>query len=296
MKWILISILLFIGSFIMSCHNENSETLKVMTFNIRYGTANDDTNSWENRKTILIDCLKKYQPDILGTQESLNFQIDFIKAAFPKWQVFGVGRYHNVFEPDRPHESMDGESCKILYDTTKFELVSKGTYWHSDTPDVAGSRSWGNDLPRITTWGLFRIKKNDQQFVIMNTHFHWDEPYVTNTSHLIMRKWREIADTKPTILMGDFNLEPTSATHQLFCGKTGSKDISGNFKDCWQLLGKSEENAGTGHGFNGSKSRERIDWILVTPQFDVKSINIIYDNDNGRYPSDHYPVLAELQI
>lgn len=296
MKYVFIFFSLLFTSSMISCDLKDAKIFKVMTFNIRYGTAKDSLNSWENRKSILIDCLRNYKPDILGTQESLDFQIDFIKAAFPQWKVFGVGRYHDVPQPDRPHESMAGESCKILYDPNKFEVIKEGTYWHSDTPEVSASKTWGNDLPRITTWGILRDKNSDQQFVLMNTHFHWDEPYVSNTTNLIIRKWREIADGRPTILMGDFNLEPTSTTHELFCGRTGGDTMRGNFIDCWQVLGKSEDNAGTSHRFNGSKSRGRIDWILVTPQFDVKSIAIIYDNANGRYPSDHYPVFAELRL
>ena len=115
--------------------------IKVMTFNVRYGTAADGPNSWEHRKSILINCLKKCNPDILGTQEPLAFQIDSIKAAFPHWKSFGVGRYHNVPAPDRPFESMDGTSCVILYDSTKFEIIKEGTYWHSDTPDIAASKT-----------------------------------------------------------------------------------------------------------------------------------------------------------
>lgn len=107
-----------------------------------------------------------------------------------------------------------------------------------------------------------------------------------------MRTWREIAGDKPTILMGDFNLDPTSQAHNIFCGKAGAGD---NFIDCWQALQKPEADAGTSHKFTGTKSKRRIDWILVTPEFGVNKIDIIYDNENGRYPSDHFPVIAELK-
>jgi endonuclease/exonuclease/phosphatase family metal-dependent hydrolase len=130
----------------------------------------------------------------------------------------------------------------------------------------------------------------------MNTHFHGGaEPYVSNTAHLVMKKWREIAGDLPTVLMGDFNLDPISETHQLFCGETGAEDVRGNFIDCWQALDKSENDAATSHSFEGGTSQHRIDWILVTPAFKPKQIDIIYYQENGRYPSDHYPVLAEIQ-
>jgi endonuclease/exonuclease/phosphatase family metal-dependent hydrolase len=181
-----------------------------------------------------------------------------------------------------------------MFDSTKFKLLDKGTYWHSSTPDVAGSRTWGNGLPRITTWGRLRIKNSGEDFVVMNTHYHWQEPYVYNTTSLNLYKWREIAGTRPTILVGDFNLDPNSETHERFCGKSSADSLQGSFIDCWQALSKSELNAGTGHSFKGLRSRNRIDWILITDAWEVRDIETIYYNESGKYPSDHYPVLSEI--
>ena len=294
MRKIFTLLLLFTLFYFMFCESNHEQNIKIMTFNIRYGTAKDAENSWEHRQSILIDCLKKYQPDILGLQEAMDFQFDTIKAAFPQWMSFGVGRYYSVVVPDRPHESMNGESCNIFYDANKFMLIEQGTFWHSDTPDLPASMTWKNTLPRITTWGILEHRQNAKRFVVMNTHFSGEEPYVSNTTNLNMLKWRDIAGSMPTIFMGDFNLAPESKAHELFCGKTGTPDIRGNFVDCWQACGKSEVNAGTSNNFNGVKNKTRIDWILATPKFEVKNINIIYYNENGRYPSDHYPVLTEL--
>ena len=111
----------------------------------------------------------------------------------------------------------------------------------------------------------------------------------------MVKKWHEIAGQFPTILLGDFSLDPSSYTHELFCENTGAEGDRGNFIDCWQRLGKSEENVGTGHSYTGSKSQYSIDWTLMTPDFDVENIEIIYDNENGMYPRDYYPVFAELK-
>jgi len=267
-----------------------------MTFNIRYGSADDGENSWQFRKDFLIETLKAYQPDIVGTQESLDFQIEAIKAAFPNWQVIGVGRYHGVDVPDRPHEHQDGESCRILFDTTKFSLIDEWTFWHSDTPDVPGSMTWGNTLPRVTTWGIFQTKSTNQKFLVMNTHYHWGEPYVSNTSRLLLQKVQEIAGDLPTILLGDFNLSPSSESHALFCGKTEFDGITGRFSDAWIAAAKSEKGAGTYHGFKGDRGGDRIDWMLITPELKLKDIQIIYDNRTGYYPSDHFPVVAVLRL
>ncbi len=292
---ILILLILILTSF-TSCQKTHTSGMKIMTFNIRYGTATDGENSWKHRKPLLIDCLKKYQPDILGVQEAHDYQVNFIKSAFPNFKAFGVGRYHSVEEPDRPQESMKGESCTIFYDTTKFIQIKQGTFWHSDTPDEPASITWGNKYPRITTWGILEQRKNAKRFFVMNTHFSGEEPYVSNTANLNMLKKRDLAGSLPSIFIGDFNLAPESDAHKLFCGKTGPPDIRGNFIDCWQACEKPEQNAGTGHSFTGTKSNTRIDWILVTPDFIVDNVEIIYDNENGRYPSDHYPVLAELKL
>lgn len=267
-----------------------------MTFNIRYGTADDGENSWQFRKDMLIETLKRYQPDILGIQEALDFQIEEIKVAFPNWRVFGVGRYHGIDLPDRPHESMSGESCRIFYDITKFSLVDEGTFWHSDTPEIAGSMTWGNSLPRITTWGIFQSKNNQNKFFVMNTHYHWDEPYVTNASKLIIQKQLEIGGNLPTILTGDFNLSPDSESHAFFCGTKEIAGLQGRFIDAWFAKKRSEQDAGTYNGFKGDQSGDRIDWILFTAEFEVKNIQIVHDHHQGRYPSDHFPVVAVLQL
>jgi len=132
--------------------------------------------------------------------------------------------------------------------------------------------------------------------MVLNTHYHWDEPYVTNTSSLIMEKWRKIAADLPTILMGDFNLPPTSDTHKLFCGESITSDLNGEFVDPWIMFEKSEQDEGTYNDFTGDKSGDRIDWILVTPRFKVNDIQIIHDNINNKYPSDHFPVVAILKL
>jgi endonuclease/exonuclease/phosphatase family metal-dependent hydrolase len=295
-------LLLVVACCINSCHllkpAKQPVELKVMTFNIRYGTANDGENRWELRKSLLLDCLRKYKPDILSTQESLPMQIKDIQDQFPDWRVFGKGRYFNKPMPSRPQESMDGESCRIFYDKNKFELLQEGTFWHSDTPDVPASATWGNELPRIVTWGIFRTRQTGKTFVMMNTHFHWGELYVTRTSELIMKKWRELAGDKPTLFTGDFNLPPTSPTHALFCGKmaTGHDLSLRYFYDAYESLNMPQTDMGTGHSFKGVLNQDRIDWILYTREFTPAQVTIIHDQVNGRYPSDHYPVLAVFKF
>ncbi len=271
-------------------------TVSIMTFNLRYGTADDGDNSWEFRKDMLIECIQQYNPDILGVQEALPMQIEKISSAFKDYKVFGVGRYYNVEIDERPQESMNGESCNIFYNAKKFELLDHGTFWHSDTPDVPASMTWGNNLPRITTWGILKDLQTDKQFVVFNNHYDGREPCASNTTKLNLKKWKEIAGEKPSIFMGDFNLEPSSVGHQMFCEPDQNDLLKGNFVDVWQALNKDEENAGTSNDFNGRKDKARIDWFLTTKNIKAEKIEIVYFNKNGRYPSDHYPVYTELSF
>jgi endonuclease/exonuclease/phosphatase family metal-dependent hydrolase len=293
-----IAVLAVLAAFLCCSPTQHSE-MTVMTFNILYNSHKvpSGERAWQNRLPILITCLKDHTPDVLGTQEGFDFQTLAIKNAFPDWQEFGLGRYHKILaiNPRRPFEDMGGCSCRILYDSSKYVLLDQGTFWHSDQPDSVGSKPWGNEMPRIVTWGKFQIIAGGKKFVVMNTHYDHGEPYIENTARLMMQKWREIAAGLPTILMGDFNLLPDSPTHELFCGQSGPAELRGNFKDCWQELRKSETSGGTSHNFTG-KGKKRIDWILVTPEFKVKAIDILYDHTDNCYPSDHFPVIAKLSL
>ncbi len=261
--------------------------MHVMTFNLRYGTADDRPNCWDLRRDLLIECLHRYPFDIMGTQEGLPLQLEEIKAALPHVDYVGLGRYHDV-ETDRWHEWKAGEHCAIFYDALKWWVAEQGTFWLSDTPHVPASRSWGNDLPRIVTWSIFQAQSTVPELAVFNTHYHWGEPVVQNSTALVLCKMREIAGDLPAILMGDFNLLPDSPTYQAFTDQG-----SGGLVDCWRACGHSEEGGETVHGFTG-KGRGRIDWMLLSRHFETKSVERIAFHREGRYPSDHFPVRAEL--
>ena len=259
--------------------------MQVMTFNLRYGTAEDGPNRWELRRELLIECLRHYPSDVMGTQEGLLFQLETIKTNLPHLDYVGVGRYYGV-ETDRTHERKEGEHCAIFYDTQKWEVCQQDTFWLSDTPKVPGSMTWGNDLPRIVTWAILKARTGESEMAVFNTHFHWGEPVVQNSTRVVLDKITEIAPNTPTILMGDFNLEPDSPPYIAFAE-------GGGLVDCWRACGHSEEKAGTGHRFSG-EGKARIDWMLASKHFQPQHIERITFNRAGRYPSDHFPVRAEL--
>jgi endonuclease/exonuclease/phosphatase family metal-dependent hydrolase len=268
---------------------EHGEKVRFVSFNVRYGNAADGPNHWDTRKQILLDAIGSLDPHVMGVQECMPFQGDEIKMRFPHLDRVGVGRYHGVVCEPRPQESRSGEHCDVFYDTRRYLAESCGTFWHSETPDEPGSISWGNPYPRITTWAILRARERDRRFAFFCTHYHGGEPCAGRATDLMIRRIRAVAPDLPRTLVGDFNLTPTSPHH---ASLTAQGPEGTDLRDAWQLLGKPEQDAGTAHGFDG-KPQTRIDWILVGRHFSPVTMERSFYNRGGRYPSDHFPLVAE---
>lgn len=242
-----------------------------------------------------MDLLGYYPCDLICTQEGLPFQLQAIKNEWDVFNYVGVGRYNGV-EVDREHESGSGEHCAIFYDESKFALIDHGTFWLSDTPDVPGSMSWGNDLARIVTWACWEIRSTRIRFYTFNTHFHWGEHFQRKAALLLSDRIRSWAQGNPVVLAGDFNCLPETEPWKILTGQIGDK-CKGDFplSDCWQALDMTEASGGTSHSFTG-QPENRIDWILVSSHFDVRAVERLEYNQAGRYPSDHFPILATLEL
>lgn len=271
--------------------------MKIISFNLRYGSANDGPNNWSNRKDIVIETINSLKPHLMGTQECMPFQSDDIKSSIHYLNDFGLGRYHSVPTKERPQESYSGEHCSIFYDFRYLELKECGTFWHSDTPEIPGSVSWENAQARITTWGIFETIKERKKFIYFNTHLAANlvlsDPYTKKTTDLHIDRIRGLSGNLPRLLTGDFNLNPGTEPH-IRLTDTGPE--SPGMKDTWIMLNKPEKDGYTTHNFDGKPKKERIDWILASPQFKPQSMEVVVFNRNGRYPSDHFPVVAELDL
>jgi endonuclease/exonuclease/phosphatase family metal-dependent hydrolase len=268
------------------------DVIRLATFNVRCGPSEDGPNHWDRRKGILLDALGQMSPHVLAVQECYPFQGDEIGMRFPNWGRVGVGRYHGVDDPRRPEESRAGEHTYIFFDAVRWQVDSCGAFWHSDTPDQPASMTWGNDLPRVTNWAVLRSRASGRAFALFNTHFHWGEPYCTKTADLHVARIPRHAGELPCVFTGDFNLPPDSAAHDRF---TGPRPRGLGLRDAWRLLGRPEEGSGTSHSFTGVPEN-RIDWVLVDPGITPRTIEKIGFQAQGRYPSDHFPVLAELEL
>ena len=185
--------------------------LLVMTFNIRYGTANDGENSWDKRKDLAFNVLREHSPDVVGLQEALRSQIDDIRAAMPEYAEIGVGRDDG---------KTAGEYSAILYKKDRLTVAESGTFWLSDTPEACGSITWGNNCTRVCTWGRFVPKSPGKAFYMFNTHLDHISQYSRERSAILLAtRIRDRAQKDPIVLTGDFNVGEDNLVVKYFKGE-----------------------------------------------------------------------------
>lgn len=283
----------FLPSPIAHAQENESKAIRVMSFNIRYGTANDGENHWNKRKDFLLDTIKTYDPDLLGTQETLGFQKDFIAENIPGYSALGVGREDG---------KQQGEMTALFYKTSRFAKVSDGHFWLSETPEVAGSKSWDSSLPRMVSYIFLKDKETPDApaILFLNTHFdHRGEQARLESAKLIVAKAEELAKGHPAILTGDFNTaEKSEPYNALFMAVADHADSATTWIDSFRMAHSDRgENEGTFSGFKvESQQGPRIDWIACTQHWQVLNASIDRTERNGRTPSDHFPITAELRL
>lgn len=276
MKKILLIILVFSPAILFS------QQMNIITFNIRYNNPADGINAWPNRIEMVSGLLNFHDPDIFGLQEALYEQITDIHKYLPEYEWFGVGRDDG---------KKAGEFSPIFFKGSKFILLKKGNFWLSENCEKPGL-GWDAACNRIVAWGKFQSKVTGKQFFVFNTHFdHKGDEARKNSAFLIRDKIKEINNNQglPVILTGDFNLTPESEPIGL---------IKGFMKDSREI---SEEPPygpiGTSNGFNwNSPLNRKIDYIFVQGGIKVLKYAILTDSKNQRFPSDHLPVFAKVQL
>ena len=267
--------------------------LTLMTYNLKFASPTYKP-SWEVRRKMQVDMIRKYNPDIIGTQEGLKEQIDYLAEQLPEYVVVGEGRQGGD----------DDEHMAIFYKKDKFRLRELNSFALSKTPDIIGSGPSVN--PRIVTWARFALVtktgegkennypsdyrghwENTQEFYVYNTHFFNRKSAGLarlNASKLIMEKIRPLdrfgtwTKERPIFLMGDFNCRPGSDPHNVLVGDGNSKN-SDFFTDT-----------------NVNGDPKEIDWILYKGNVKMLKYEEIDYNVNGAYPSDHKPIFVEFQI
>ncbi|CAM3418337.1 endonuclease/exonuclease/phosphatase family protein [Pontibacter korlensis] len=258
-----------------------TNTMRIATYNIRYDNVNDTVNAWSKRLPVIADLVQFHDFDIFGTQEGLHHQLQGLNEELPGYAYIGVGRDDG---------KQKGEFAAVFYKKDKYKLLKQGNFWLSETPDKPG-KGWDADFPRVCTWGLFKEQGSGLEFYLFNVHFdHRGEQARKESVKLILQKVKDIAGKAPIILAGDFNFDQNDEKY-----KTMS---ASDLKDAYHLAGKRYAHRGTFNGFEATrKTDERIDHIWLSPIFSVTRYGILTDTyANGLFPSDHFPVVAEVMF
>ncbi|MCA9059116.1 MAG: endonuclease/exonuclease/phosphatase family protein [Planctomycetaceae bacterium] len=255
--------------------------IRVMSFNLRYGTANDGENHWNRRDAFVADVIRSFNPDLLGTQETMGLQADYLRAQLTGMAYIGTSRDQNA----------NGEQCGVLYRRDRFDERESGQFWLSETPEVQFSQSWDSSLPRIATWVRLLDRTTKREFLFLNTHFdHRGEVARLRAAELIRRFVEQRAATMPVIVIGDFNCAEGAPPYKALLS---SKRLADSFRIIHR---EHQADEGTFNGFLGTTDGARIDWILCSPEWKVMAAGIDRSARAGRYPSDHFPVHAVLQL
>lgn len=255
-------------------------SLRVMTFNIRQGTAQDGPDRWEVRKTRLIEVMRRHPAEVIGLQEALAGQIDDLRAAFPRHQFLGAGRRDG---------RAGGEFSALMYDTSRLQVLRSDTFWLSDTPRVPRSKHWGNKIERICTWAHFRDLKTGACFYVYNTHLdHESQPSREKSAELLLRRIEARLPKDPVIVTGDLNSGENNPVHETL--------RRAGFRDTFRVLHPEATAAGTFNGFRERRGRNKLDYIYADSAWSVSKADIVTDKIDGRWPSDHLPVMATVSL
>jgi endonuclease/exonuclease/phosphatase family metal-dependent hydrolase len=255
------------------------QSLKVMTYNIRYDTPQDSINQWPKRNHKVYALIKKYDPDVIGLQEVLHHQLMDLVQNLPAYSHIGVGRDDGKTK---------GEYSAILYKKDHLKLVNQNTFWLSENPGIPGSKSWDAAITRVATWGKFKDIKSDHEFLMINTHFdHIGKEARKNSALLLKQRASEIDKNLPLIITGDFNCTREEQPYATIMKPEGI-----------QLVDPATSNPpGTFCSFKVNSIECRaIDYIFHSKEWTSADYKVIQDNDGKYYPSDHLPVITTLII
>lgn len=260
--------------------------LNVMTFNIRWDNEGDSLNGWSYRRDKVAGQILFHKTHMLGVQEATHKQMMDLQQDLGHFDFTGVGRSDG---------KTGGEYSAIFFDKDRLALLESETFWLSETPDIAGTKSWDAAIERIVTWGKFQDKNTGKVFFLFNTHFdHMGEIARLESAKLLLQKLKAISNGFPCIVMGDFNAEPKTEPIQYLTNKNDG-----------QFLFDAKEISASGHygpegTFNGFEAKETsnepIDYIFVNKYIQVEQHATFSQSWGGRFSSDHFPVYAVVSI
>ena len=255
---------------------KSTDTLRVMSFNLRSENRNDGINRFFNRSSRVLEAIHREAPDLIGFQEAKNEMRAFLREQLPQYVVLGCGR----------NGAYDGEGIPVAYREDQFELISFQTKWLSDTPDVPGSRleSDQSKYPRVYVCANLRRLADNKIIAFVNVHTdHEGQKARVSESIQLLEAMREMqADV--IVLTGDFNALPDSEEMQLL---TADDELG--------LIDVSAALSGSFHNFGRRVPAWKIDYIFSTVP--CLECHLVEDTPvEGVYISDHNPIVASISV
>ncbi len=250
-----------------------------MTFNIRVNLASDGPNAWPERKGIAASMIRFHGADLVGLQEALPGQLADLESLLPEFARIGVGRGADLAD----------EASAILYRKARFEVLTNDTFWLSETPEVRGSLGWDARYPRIVTWAKLRDRESGRLLVHFNTHFdHAGVVARRESARLLRSRIETIAGDAPFVITGDFNATPDSEPYRIITADPRLRDA--------YAISRCPHHGPTGtwNAFKAIEAGHRIDFVFVSPGLEVLQHAALSDTFDGRFPSDHLPVIAVI--
>jgi len=263
--------------------SQDSLQLRVMSYNIRYKNTIDSINGWEYRRDNVAALVRYHGADIVGMQEAKAEQIADLEKRLPEYGWYGVPRM----------EGPSAEFTPIFYRKDRFRLVDSGTFWYSETPEVKESKSWDAYFPRIASWVKLVETSSGKELHFFSTHFDHRGEIARQQSALVLKRYVEkLAKGKPAIVTGDFNAVESSIAYK-------NLTEGGVLRDVLYLTKTPHYgpvNTSSGFFVSPRRIRARIDYVFVNDHVTVKQHATITDQQEGRYYSDHLPVIAVVAI
>lgn len=252
-------------------------SITVMTFNLRYDKPDPGIQQWGKRFTAIASLIQHYQPDLLGTQEGKIHQLVDLQSLLPEYQYIGGDRTGTG----------NGEHCAIFYKPQVLKLQETRDFYLSDTPEIPGSITWGNRLPRMATWGTFTINNYPISITIVNTHLDHENVKARDLgAALVNVKLTQFSAENYLLLTGDFNTSPHNTARTIFANNPQIQDSLGSIP---------LEKQKTFHNFTGS-AWDAIDTIYCDRRFQIQQVIIDDQQWEGLWPSDHFPVIAKISV
>lgn len=255
-------------------------SLNIASCNIRFENPKDGVNDWPNRKPLLLEALRDFSPDILGTQEGREPQIRNLHEGIAH---LSLADDHRQWLESRMYPT-------IFFNPERLHCLQSGDIWLSETPQVPGSVSFQSMFPRLCTWTILEMKQTDVQFLVINVHLDHVRPKtrLAQITVLIDEVEKINSQNLPVILLGDFNEDPRGDVRNHITNRW-------NLNDAWNLLGKKEQ--GSFHQFDGNTNHDmRIDWILTSEHFNCQNIYFYQESKENIFPSDHFPLFGVYQF